>query len=188
MLCMVRHGQTDQNKKMKIQGQCDFPLNDEGINQAEIVGNYIKKMGYEFDVIITSPLKRAYKTASIIKDIINPNLSIIIDDVFIERCFGEAEGLDICDAVFEKVLNDDYEGLEKSSDIQNRIYNGLLDTFNKYKDKNILIVSHSHAIKAALTYIDKTRTFLDKLDNCCLNFFEYDKDIIINKVNVSPFK
>lgn len=187
MICMVRHGQTDQNKKKKIQGQCDFPLNEIGIEQAINVGNYINK-NYKFDVIISSPLQRAYKTASLIRDIINPNLEVIVDAVFIERCFGEAEGLDISDSVFERVLNDDYEGLEKSRDIQIRVYNGLINTFNKYKDKNILIVSHSHTIKAALTYIDKSRTFLDRLDNCCLNFFEYDNNIKIKDVNVNPFK
>ena len=35
MLYIIRHGKTEQNKKMLMQGRSDHPLNETGIRQAE---------------------------------------------------------------------------------------------------------------------------------------------------------
>ena len=119
ILCFVRHGQTDQNKLKKIQGQKDFPLNENGINEANALGEKLKKNHETFDYIFTSPLKRAYKTACILKDYLNLD-DPIIDEAFIERSFGICEGMDVCDEVFVNILNNTAEGLEKSFDLQKR--------------------------------------------------------------------
>ena len=47
-----------------------------------------------FDLIYSSPLKRAFTTASLIKG--ERNIKIITDERLTELCFGEQEGIDIC--------------------------------------------------------------------------------------------
>ena len=87
-ILLTRHGQTDWNVQRRIQGKTDIELNNIGIMQAEETRK--KLLNYNIDYIISSPLKRAKKTAEIIgKD---RNIPIIFDERIEERAFGEFEG------------------------------------------------------------------------------------------------
>ena len=61
----VRHGQTDYNLKHISQGQTDVPLNEKGLNQAILAGKSLSQI--HFDIIYSSDLSRAYKTAETIE-------------------------------------------------------------------------------------------------------------------------
>ncbi len=61
-LYFVRHGETEWNKIGKFQGSADVSLNNIGKIQADLTAEYIKK--FKFDKIYSSPLKRAFETAS----------------------------------------------------------------------------------------------------------------------------
>lgn len=184
-LCFVRHGQTDQNKLKKIQGQKDFPLNDVGRNEAYRLANWLKENDNKFDMILSSPLSRALETANIINEINHISDDVIINNAFIERCFGECEGLDVCDEVFVDILNDRAPGLEKTYELRQRIIGEIRNLYEKYNDKRILIVSHSHTIKALSTTCDLSYSFSDRLNNCSLSYFNVDEEnIVINSFNV----
>ena len=64
-LYIIRHGETDWNKEKRLQGQSDTQLNEYGIELARITGEALKDV--HFDYIFSSPLKRAYKTAELIR-------------------------------------------------------------------------------------------------------------------------
>ena len=83
-LIVMRHGQTDYNVKGLVQGKTNNCLNKEDIKQVEKAKERIKN---NFDICISSPLKRELETAEIIT-----NTSIIIDDKLSERGMGELEG------------------------------------------------------------------------------------------------
>lgn len=142
MIYIVRHGQTDWNVQKKVMGRYDEPLNEKGKQQAEEAKNSLKEMN--LDLIICSPLKRAKQTAEIINR--DRNISIIYDDRIIERDFGEFEGKKTKDFDFHRYWNyyknDIYEQAENIQDFFKRIYEFLDDINNKYKDKNVLIVTH----------------------------------------------
>lgn len=80
-IIVIRHGQTYWNAFGKLQGQTDIELNDVGMQQAEKTGKLIKNEN--IDLIITSPLKRAKKTAELINK--NFKVPIIEDNRLIER-------------------------------------------------------------------------------------------------------
>lgn len=139
MIYFVRHGETEWNKIGKIQGHVDIELNDEGRAQA----NYIKEkfQGVKFDKVFSSPLKRAKETAKIIGE-----QDIIVDDRLIERHNGELEGkLKSEIKVFPDFNNpnDIRFGIESLDDFKGRINSFLDEVVEKYKDKNILVVTHA---------------------------------------------
>jgi broad specificity phosphatase PhoE len=138
MIYIVRHGQTDWNLEGRYMGRTDIKLNDIGIEQAKKIYNELKDI--KFDIVFSSPLKRAYMTAQIIC-----NNDIIKDSRIIERCNGELEGklksnykeyIDFADPKESKY------GIEPLLTFRRRIDNFLDEIMTKYKNKNVLIVTH----------------------------------------------
>ena len=62
-LYIIRHGESIGNVNGNFNGNNDLPLNERGILQAKALNSLISKVDY--DVVISSPLKRAYKTAKL---------------------------------------------------------------------------------------------------------------------------
>lgn len=144
---IVRHGQTDWNKKELIQGASDTELNEEGIRQAREVA---KKFDLDkIDVCISSPLKRARKTAELIVD---GKKEIINNDMVVERTFGKLEGQKADDAFLRKIwdykLNDKEYEIESIKEILERSRKFLCFVKEHYQDKTLLIVSHGGFMKA----------------------------------------
>ena len=179
-ICIIRHGQTDWNKRTLIQGTINNRLNENGKEQARLIGEYLKNNDSNWDIIISSPLARAYETASIIREKINKDINLVANVDFIEREFGEAEGQLIEPKLFNKIIADEIPGLEKSYEIQNRVYNGVLKLAKEYPGKRILIVAHAHVIKGLLTKLDKKYSFNDEMINSALNFFT----VVDDKINI----
>ncbi len=86
---MMRHGETGWNERGKLQGQTDIPLNENGIRMAKESAEGMKDI--PFDVIYSSPLKRAYKTAQIVRG--DRDIPIIRDDRLMEMKFGIRDGI-----------------------------------------------------------------------------------------------
>ena len=61
--CLVRHGETDWNVERRLQGHTDIDLNMRGVAQAEQMARALQKINLQFDVLYTSDLQRAAKTA-----------------------------------------------------------------------------------------------------------------------------
>ena len=58
---LVRHGQTAWNKEEIFRGRTDIPLDETGLRQAELAGQYFKDL--KVHGIYSSPLTRAWQTA-----------------------------------------------------------------------------------------------------------------------------
>jgi len=63
-IILIRHGQSTANASGVWQGQLDYPLSDEGRQQAGHAGLVLS--GETFDAMYASPLSRAFETAGII--------------------------------------------------------------------------------------------------------------------------
>lgn len=70
-IIVVRHGETDWNKQLRVQGVTDIPLNDKGVAQAQASAkallSYLQNSKISIQ-IYSSPLKRAMDTAQAIAD------------------------------------------------------------------------------------------------------------------------
>lgn len=164
MIYIVRHGQTDYNVEGRYGGRIDTPLNEEGRKQAYIIKESLKDI--KFNLVYSSPLVRAYETASIITD-----SKIIQDDRLIERDNGDLEGKlksEIKEIIDFNDPNTKYN-IENIIDFRNRIYD-FFNEITKYKDKNILIVTHAGVGIYARCYFEGEPTDNDyskyKIKNC----------------------
>lgn len=177
-LYIVRHGETDWNKEGKMQGLTDVPLNDNGIKQANMTKD--KLIGIKFDICISSPLKRASKTAEII---VRKRCAIINDDLLVERCLGDYEGKSPTEKKINHLEFWDYkvncnkDNVEPLSVLLARAKKFIDKLKNEYKKyNNILIVSHGSLIKALyynLKGYDENTNFLDFFLNNC-DILEYE--------------
>ena len=67
-LVVIRHGQSQWNKKNLFCGWTDVDLTEQGYEEAKQAGQLLKQEGYTFDVCYTSVLKRAIHTAYTVLD------------------------------------------------------------------------------------------------------------------------
>jgi broad specificity phosphatase PhoE len=86
---VVRHGETQWNREEVFRGTKDMPLNDNGKQQAQRVGDYFSKK--HIDRIISSPLCRAIQTAESVSGATGIKIEIVKE--FKDINFGIWEGL-----------------------------------------------------------------------------------------------
>jgi len=151
---VVRHGETIANVEKRFAGHLDVELTDTGKDQANDF-----KTEVNYDLIISSDLKRAVQTAQIIaKNLQIDPVKIIQDARFREKSFGKFEGLLRSEAIaqFPEYANDIYElvdnypekaNIETIPDFENRIFEALEDIKIKYAGKKILIVAHGGTLR-----------------------------------------
>lgn len=90
-LNIVRHGVTDWNQAMRMQGHSDIPLNDEGRDQAKRIAARLAALESPIEAIWSSDLSRARQTAETIAAALN--LPVKVSPLLREIMLGEWEGL-----------------------------------------------------------------------------------------------
>ncbi|NIJ42234.1 2,3-bisphosphoglycerate-dependent phosphoglycerate mutase [Parvibaculum indicum] len=99
LLVLVRHGQSDWNKKNLFTGWRDPELTEQGKEEAREAGEALKKAGYHFDVAYTSALTRAQETNRILlEELGQSDIEIVKDQALNERDYGDLSGLNKDDA------------------------------------------------------------------------------------------
>jgi len=155
----IRHGETRYNDEKRFQGSVDEPLNERGIEQAYIAAQNIINAHIDIDIIVSSNLKRARKTAEIIAEKINK--PVISKEGLAEKGYGILEGTKIADlpnllkenpGVFiDPTGLPELSGSEKYADFISRVEKSLNEVFAEYPNKKILIVAHT-TVFASLYY------------------------------------
>lgn len=92
-LYLLRHGQSEGNRRRIYQGQADFPLTPRGRRQAQALAARWQREALRLDAILSSPLSRARETAEIIAAALQAPLSL--DDIWLERSNGSTTGRDL---------------------------------------------------------------------------------------------
>jgi len=109
----IRHGQTAYNVERRYAGSIDVPLNEKGIEDAKNAS--IRLLDYEFDVVVTSGLKRAIQTAELL--VAERNLPIVQNALCNERDYGKMQGLNYIEVeeinprILYFKLNNDFHSL-----------------------------------------------------------------------------
>ena len=173
-LYVVRHGETIWNLQHKVQGITDIPLTDKGRKEAEELQELISTLN--LDIVISSPLERTRETAKILVD---SKFPINTDDRIKERDWGMNEGalIDTVDTwdCWDVILNTKVQNIECIQDFMYRVSNFIEDIKNRYKDKNVLVVTHS-AVSRVIHYLLGTipeDANLSRIDIPNLRIIEY---------------
>ena len=145
---LVRHGQTAWNKEEIFRGRTDVPLDETGLKQAELAGQYFK--GMEIHAIYSSPLSRAWETAQKIAQF--HNLKVQPLEGILDMSFGNWEG-----RPHQEIRENDREtyrqwveephlvrlpGGESLDDVRVRAMAALEEVIRNHPGKTLVLVSH----------------------------------------------
>ena len=152
---IIRHAESNWNKKGIFQGQKNPKLSSNGLIQASKIHYGLK--GIPVDYIYSSDLERAKRTAQILNSTLN--VPIEITENIREIGFGQWEGLkrNEVQAKYPDVFNEwirnglileKIQDAETLNDLTGRLIQFIADVKLKHTDdKTILIVSHGGTIR-----------------------------------------
>jgi broad specificity phosphatase PhoE len=178
---LVRHGQSTANADKVMQGRADYPLSEEGILQARVVGRYILSTGVKLNNIFTSPLARARRTAEEISRRFVPPPEVISINGFEEIDLGSLTDMPVEQArmdhpEFFQAARDELEGYdgfggESKEKFEERVEEGLRNVLEKHADgDSILITAHggTSIVLIRLLFGVEGMDRMLKLHNCFL--------------------
>lgn len=162
-LYFIRHGETSWNCKRKLQGEADIPLNENGRKLAKATR---KNMGnVNFDMVITSPYKRAQETAQIITGF--KKIPYILEERIREITWGKWDGMtpeeieqiggkERFEMFYTKPFA--FQGAPEGETIlqvcrRGREFYEELIREEKYQNKTILIATHGCALRGILNHL-----------------------------------
>ena len=166
-LVLVRHGQSEWNKKNLFTGWKDPELTELGIEEAIQAGKQLKQSDIKFDVMFTSDLFRAQETGRLILEQMNQtDIATIKDQSLNERTYGELAGLNKDDAR-KKWGEEQVHIWRRSFDVPPPGGESLKNTAERVlpyfeskilpeviKGKNILIAAHGNSLRALVMKLE----------------------------------
>ncbi len=139
---LARHGETDWNRELRIQGSSDIELNDLGLQQARALAQELEAV--ELDAIYASDLARARATAAAVAAF--HGLEVRLDARLRERSFGSWEGLTREDILLlpEGARHDG----ESDDEVRGRMLEAIQTITVAHPGEHVLVVSHGGALNA----------------------------------------
>lgn len=164
-LYIIRHGETPWNTELRLQGQTDIALNENGRLLAKQTACALQNV--PFDAAFTSPLIRAVETAEIILN--GRNIPLIREERIREIGFGEMEGRRMTKEEREDPASEFYaffhapekyrppKGGETIDELFARTGDFLDELRNRkeWREKTILVSSHGAAVRSLLANISR---------------------------------
>jgi broad specificity phosphatase PhoE len=140
-LLLARHGETDWNRELRIQGSSDIELNDLGRKQAHALAQELEHV--ELDAIYASDLSRARATAEAVAA--SHGIEVLLDPRLRERSFGSWEGLTRED--IDERPERHHDG-ESDEEVRERVLAAVQSIAAAHRGENVLVVSHGGALNA----------------------------------------
>lgn len=151
-LLLMRHGESEDDLTNQYGGWTDLSLTDEGKKQIENKITEIKKINIDFDIILSSPLKRAKETAEILSEKLNIAVEIL-EYVKERNTYGllsgmvkEEAGQKYPDQVKKLNKGDYVDGSERYEDLLARVKKSF-EMIKNSGHSNVIVVSHGNYIK-----------------------------------------
>ena len=167
-LVLVRHGQSEWNKKNLFTGWKDPELTNQGIEEAIKAGKDLKTKNIKFDIMFTSDLLRAQETGRLIlENMGQSDIPVIKNQCLNERNYGDLAGLNKDDAR-EKWGEEQVHVWRRSFDVPPPGGESLKDTaervlpyfhseiFPKVEDGlDVLIAAHGNSLRALVMELEE---------------------------------
>lgn len=143
-ILLARHGETDWNRELRIQGHADEPLNQLGREQARELARSLDEV--PFAAVYSSDLRRALETAEIVAA--EHDLPVRIDPGLREIDVGSWEGL-TRDEVLERFPDFQRPDGETRDAHRERIVAALTRIAQAHRGEQVLVVTHGGSMRAA---------------------------------------
>lgn len=153
---LLRHGQTELSVQRRYSGHGNPALTELGTRQADAAARYLGERG-DIDAVVSSPLQRAYDTASASAAALG--LDVTVDDDLIETDFGDWEGLTFREAserdpeLHGRWLRDTAVPPPRGESfdaVARRVGAAQRRLVERYAGRTVLVVSHVTPIKTLL--------------------------------------
>ncbi len=167
-LVLVRHGESEWNRKNIFTGIRNPDLTDKGVIEAVWAGRVLKGEGLHFDVAFTSKLKRAQNTLDIILGEIGGDAAQIFEDPALnERDYGELSGLNKDQAkerwgeeqvlTWRRSYDTPPPGGESLKDTAARVQPYYLEHIWPHvaAGKNVIIAAHGNSLRALIMHLER---------------------------------
>ena len=171
-LILLRHGQSQWNLENRFTGWEDVPLTEQGIAEAKVAGQLMKKNKVHIDVIFSSVLQRATKTAELaIKEMnleqfwSDGQLLMTKDQSLNERDYGDLVGLNK-EETANKYGKEQVHIWRRSYDVPppggeslENVVKRVKPYFIKFiepkisEGQNVLIVAHGNSLRATMIQV-----------------------------------
>lgn len=154
-LCLIRHGESEANRRDAFLGHCDLPLTDIGIKQAEAAATFMKDFGA--DAIYSSDLCRAHETAKRSAAVLDltvktdPNLREVDAGEWDNKTFDELrEQYPETFGIWSSDIGvAGCDGGETVAQLRNRVMGALTYIARANVGKKVLVFSHGTPIRIA---------------------------------------
>lgn len=146
-LYLVRHGETEWNRTHRIQGSSDIPLNDTGRAQAAHTATILTR--HRWDGIYSSPLSRAFETATIIGNALGLSPVHAVPELA-ERHYGVGEGLTGRELTERYPGSTPVPGRESRDKVAARVMPALLRIAETGEDRRVIVTTHGAVIRTVL--------------------------------------
>ena len=159
MILLARHGETQENRERRFQGQLDVPLSDTGREQARALADHAAAEDPPIVALYTSPLVRASETAEIVGARLgleprpDPRLKEVDVGDWEKRLKDDVERDDPDDwAAFMRAGKDfRFPGGESFAEQQERVL-AALDDVTRRGELPALLVCHRGVVRCALAH------------------------------------
>jgi 2,3-bisphosphoglycerate-dependent phosphoglycerate mutase len=171
-LILLRHGQSQWNLENRFTGWEDVPLTEQGIAEAKVAGQLMKKNKVHIDVIFSSVLQRATKTAELAIQEMNleqfwsdGQLLMTKDQSLNERDYGDLVGLNK-EETANKYGKEQVHIWRRSYDVSPPGGESLENVVTRVKPyfvnfiepkisegQNVLIVAHGNSLRATMIQV-----------------------------------
>lgn len=187
-LYLVRHVETESNKTKCFQGQSNAGISDVGKMQLEWISDRFKNI--EYDILYTSPLKRAVLTAQAVHN--NRNVDFIEKNELMEINGGDLEGKSMewfaktYPDLFHKISNDLVNFVapngESFVDLYKRVTGFIDNVIKENKNKTVVCVGHGLAFRTAICHLSGyTHNDIAKIhlgQNTAVTYAEFDDNLV----------
>ena len=153
-LILIRHGETDWNRELRVQGQVDVPLNATGHAQALRLAQRLTAERVAVDHLVCSDLVRTRQTAEPALAALLPQLSLdaLTDPRLREQHFGVVDGMRVDDikarhaAAWAQWLRFDADGGmpggETARQFHARVMDALRGLAHQHAGETVMVVTH----------------------------------------------
>ena len=166
-LVLVRHGESEWNRRNLFTGWCNPDLSEKGLIEALVAGRLMKAEGLVFDLAFTSSLKRAQRTLDIIlSELGQTKIEIRYSEALNERHYGDLCGLNK-DEARERWGEEQVELWRRSYDVPPPGGESLKDTAERVipyygeeiwpevkAGKTVIVSAHGNSLRALIMELE----------------------------------